>query len=161
MGAATDTINALPPPVERVDRRVAGLMRRYGHRVLRYALAVIFIWFGALKFWPDLSPADDLVERTIYWLPPRFFMPVLAAWEVVIGICLLFRPLVRLGIFLLFAQMVGTFLPLVILPDVTWQRVPYAPTLEGQYILKNLVIIGAALVIGGTVRQQSSEQARL
>jgi hypothetical protein len=73
----------------------------------------------------------------------------------------LIRPLNRLAIALLFLQMGGTFLPLVILPDATWLRFPYAPTLEGQYILKNLVIIGSALVIGSTVRQQSTEDRHL
>ncbi len=53
-------------------------------------------------------------------------------------------------------QMVGTFMPLVVLPDVVFQQIPYAPTMEGQYIIKNLVIISAALVIGGTVRRDPS-----
>jgi uncharacterized membrane protein YkgB len=143
----------VPATLEPIDRRIAGFMWTYGHLVLRIALGVIFIWFGALKFFPGLSPAAELVERTIYWLRPSLFIPVLAAWEVLIGICLLIRPLIRLGIFLLFAQMVGTFMPLIVLPDATWQHFPYAPTMEGQYILKNLVIIGAALVVGGTVRE--------
>jgi uncharacterized membrane protein YkgB len=144
--------------IEVVDRRIAGFMWQYGHLVLRLALGIIFIWFGALKFFPGLSPAAELVERTVYWIDPGLFIPVLAAWEVLIGVCLLFRPLIRLGILLLFAQMVGTFLPLVLLPQATWLRFPYAPTLEGQYILKNLVIIGAALVIGGTVRRAATTQ---
>lgn len=136
---------------ERLDRAVAGFMQRWGHRLLRLALAVIFIWFGALK--PlGLSEANDMVARTVYWFPPSVFIPILGMWEVAIGVCLLFRPLIRVAIFLLLAQMAGTFLPLVILPDVTWITIPWAPTLEGQYILKNLIIIAATLVIGGTVR---------
>ena len=137
--------------VDRLDRAVAGFMQRWGHLLLRLALAVIFIWFGALK--PlGLSEANDMVARTVYWFPPTVFIPILGVWEVAIGVCLLFRPLLRVAIFLLLAQMGGTFLPLVILPDVTWVRFPYAPTLAGQYILKNLIIIAAALVVGGTVR---------
>ena len=146
---------------ERVDATITGLMRQYGYVVLRVSLAVVFIWFGALKFFPGLSPAVELVRRTVYWFPPDLFIPILAAWEVLIGVCLLFRPLIRVAIFLLFAQMGGTFLPLVLLPDATWARFPYAPTLEGQYILKNLVIIGAALVIGSTVRLPSTEDRKL
>jgi uncharacterized membrane protein YkgB len=156
------TTDRLPlPALDRFDQSIAGFMRRYGHIVLRIALGVIFIWFGALKFFPGLSPAADLVARTVYWMPADVFIPILAAWEVLIGLCLLIRPLIRLAILLLFLQMGGTFLPLVILPDVTWQRVPFAPTIEGQYILKNLIIIGAALVIGGTVRQPSNGSQRL
>jgi len=136
---------------DRLDRVVAGFMQRWSHLLLRLALAVIFIWFGALK--PlGLSEANDMVARTVYWFPPTVFIPILGVWEVAIGVCLLFRPPLRVAIFLLLAQMGGTFLPLVILPDVTWVRFPYAPTLEGQYILKNLIIIAAALVVGGTVR---------
>ena len=65
-----------------------------------------------------------------------------------IGICLIFPPLIRLGLFLLAVQMPGTFLPLVLLPKVCFTHVPFDLTLEGQYIIKNLVLIGAALVVG-------------
>jgi uncharacterized membrane protein YkgB len=147
--------------IDQVDRTIAAFMRRYGFVFLRVAVAVVFIWFGALKFFPGLSPAVDLVKRTVYWMRPDVFIPILAAWEVLIGVCLLVRPLVRVAILLLFLQMGGTFLPLVLLPDATWVRAPYAPTLEGQYILKNLVIIGAALVIGSTVRQRSQADRKL
>jgi uncharacterized membrane protein YkgB len=153
--------SALHHRFDRVDHTISGFMRQYGHVVLRVSVAVVFIWFGALKFFPGLSPAVELVKRTVYWFPPDVFLPILAAWEVLIGVCLLVRPLVRVAILLLFLQMGGTFLPLVLLPDATWTRAPYAPTLEGQYILKNLVIIGAALVIGSTVRQPSTDDRRL
>ena len=81
-------------------------------------------------------------------------VPILGVWEVLIGICLLYRPLIRLGIFLLFLQLPGTFLPVVLLPGVVFEQFPHVLTVEGQYIVKNLVIIGAALVIGGTVRNE-------
>jgi uncharacterized membrane protein YkgB len=156
------TSTALPNErLDRIDRTIAGWMRQYGFLVLRISLAIIFIWFGALKFFPGLSPAVELVKRTVYWFPPEVFIPILAAWEVLIGLCLLVRPLVRVAILLLFLQMGGTFLPLVLLSEITWLRFPYAPTLEGQYILKNLVIIGAALVIGSTVRQRSEADRKL
>jgi uncharacterized membrane protein YkgB len=149
------------PVLDRTDRAIAAWMRQHGYRVLRVSVAVIFIWFGGLKFFPGLSPATELVKRTVYWIPPNVFIPILAAWEVAIGVCLLIRPLNRLAIALLFLQMGGTFLPLILLPDATWLRFPYAPTLEGQYILKNLVIIGSALVIGGMVREPSTVDRRL
>jgi uncharacterized membrane protein YkgB len=149
-----------PERFEQIDRIVAGAMQRYGVRVLRYALAVVFIWFGILK--PlGLSPAEALVKRTVYFLPADVFFPILGWWEVAIGAALLFRPLVRLALFLLFAQMVGTFLPLVVLPEVVWTNFPFALTTEGQYIIKNLVLIGAALVVGGTVREESTPRRQL
>ena len=137
-------------------------MHRYGHTALRFSLAVIFIWFGILK--PlGLSPAEDLVLLTVDWMPllsPEAWLAVIGWWEVAIGVLFLFRPTIRFAIALLAMQMVGTFMPLVVLPSVTFQdgRIPYGLTMEGQYIVKNLLIISAALVIGGTVR--GSERAQ-
>jgi uncharacterized membrane protein YkgB len=136
---------------DRLDRAIAGWMERYGIGILRYALAVIFIWFGALKPM-GLSPAADLVRRTVYWVPPEIFIPVLGVWEVLIGVFMLFRPTIRIAILLLFLQMPGTMLPLLLLPEVCFTRFPIGLTLEGQYIVKNLILIGAAIVVGGTVR---------
>lgn len=134
-------------------------MRMTGEPVLRLGLGVVFIWFGLLK--PlGVSPAAQLVADTVYWgVDPAWFIPLLGWWEVLIGICLidpgkrlgLGRWMTRVGILLLFLQMPGTFLPLVLLPDITWQSMG-VPTLEGQYIIKNLVLIGAALYLGGRVR---------
>jgi uncharacterized membrane protein YkgB len=142
------------------DKGVARWMNRYGVFILRIALAIIFIWYGALKPF-GLSPAEDLVRRTVYWVDPNLFIPVLGWWEVAIGVCLLFRPLIRAAIFLLFLQMPGTMLPLILLPDVCFTQFPYGLTLEGQYIIKNLVLIGAGLVVGGTVRSPSTRHQRL
>jgi len=141
---------------DRVDLRITHWMARYSLDILRFALGVVFIWFGALKFFPCLSPAEELVRNTIYFFDPDFVLPVLAAWEVLIGIGFLSgfftNKLLRLTILLLFMQMIGAALPLVLLPEVCWTNFPYVLTLEGQYIVKNLVIIGSALVLGATVR---------
>ena len=142
------------------DRRLAGWMSHFGHRLLRYSLAIVFIWFGLLK--PlGISPAAELVARTVYWFPPDIFVPILGWWEVAIGVGLLYRPLVRMALFLLFLQMPGTALPLVLLPDVCFSKFPLGLTLEGQYIIKNLTIISAAIVIGGTVRRHSNDRQLL
>jgi len=138
--------------VDEVDDTVTAEMDRWGVPVLRVAIAVVFVWFGALKLF-GISPAGELVASTVYVVDPAVFVPVLGVWEVVIGLCLLYRPLVRLGILLLFIQLPGTFLPIVLLPEVVFTAFPYGLTVEGQYIVKNLVIIGAALVIGGTLRE--------
>ncbi len=140
---------------DEVDATIAAWMDRWGVPILRVAVAVVFVWFGALKLF-DASPAAELVAATVYVVPPSVFVPVLGLWEVLIGLCLLYRPLIRLGILLLFLQLPGTFLPLVILPGVVYTAAPYALTVEGQYIVKNLVIIGAALVIGSTVRSEGA-----
>lgn len=141
---------------ERIDARIAGFMRRYGHAALRYSLAIVFIWFGALKP-AGISPAEPLLLMTVDWmplLPAESWLVVIGWWEVAIGALFLWRKTLRFAIALLAMQMVGTFMPLVILPDATFQagRIPYGLTMEGQYIVKNLLIISAAMVIGGTVR---------
>ncbi|MCK6476310.1 MAG: hypothetical protein L6Q35_05720 [Phycisphaerales bacterium] len=140
--------------VTRIDEQISRWMAAHAIFFLRISLAVVFIWFGALK--PlGASPANDLVARTVYWADPRWFLPVLGYWEVLIGVCMLWRPLIRLSIFLLALQMPGTFLPLVLLPDVCFVHFPWAPSLEGQYIIKNLVLIAGAIAVGGTVRARS------
>jgi uncharacterized membrane protein YkgB len=134
-----------------IDLRIATWMNKYGRLFLRYSLAIIFIWFGALKSL-GMSPAADLVAQTVYWIDPEVFLPILGWWEMIIGVCLIFRPLIRAAIFLLLLQMVGTVMPLFILQEVCFTSIPFGLTLEGQYIVKNLIIISSALVIGGTVR---------
>jgi len=119
------------------DRRIASLMDYYGHRLLRISLAVIFIWFGLLK--PlGMSPAAKLVTITVYWFSPDVFVPMLGWWEMAIGVCLLFRRTIRLALLLVFLQMPGTALPLILLPNVCFTHIPFGLTLEGQYIIRIL-----------------------
>lgn len=143
---------ALEAQYERIDRAVTRWMARYGILLLRVGLGIVFLWFGALKLAPGLSPAEELVRNTTYFVDPDWFLPVLAVWEMAIGLGLIFGRFMRLTLLLLFLQMPGTALPLVLLPDVVWTVFPYGLTLEGQYIVKNLVLIAAGLVLGGTVR---------
>ncbi len=147
----------IQPFIQKIDRWNARIMHKYGFVFLRYSLAIIFIWFGILK--PlGLSPASVLVEKTVYWISPEWFIPILGWWEVAIGVFLLFRPTVRIAIFLLFLQMPGTFLPLVLLPEITFTTFPYGLTLEGQYIIKNLILIAAAIAVGGTVNSKDTQE---
>jgi uncharacterized membrane protein YkgB len=149
-----------PASLDRLDRRLAAWMAAHGPVLLRYALGVVFVWFGALKVFEGASPAEALVTRTVYWFDPAWFVPFLGVWEVAIGVGLLVRPLIRLAILLLFLQMPGTFLPLVVVPEACWAAFPFVLTLEGQYIVKNLVLIAAALVVGGTVRTRTEARPR-
>jgi uncharacterized membrane protein YphA (DoxX/SURF4 family) len=132
-------------------------MARYGVLLLRLSVGIVFFWFGVLKFFPSLSPAEDLAARTIETLTfgivqPELSVPVLAAWEVLIGLGLMSGRFMRAILLLLFVQMMGTITPLFLFPSETWTQFPIAPTLEGQYIIKNMVLISAGLVIGATVR---------
>ena len=126
---------------------------------IRLSFAIIFIWFGSLK--PlGLSAAEPLVLKTASWMPlfsPHTWLAVIGLWEVAIGVLFLTNRTTRIAIFLLFLQMSGTFLPLFVLPEVTIQPygIPFLPTMEGQYIIKNLIILSAALVLGSFVRRTS------
>jgi uncharacterized membrane protein YphA (DoxX/SURF4 family) len=142
---------------ETLDRSITQWMAQYGVLLLRISVGIVFFWFGILKFFPNLSPAQDLAGRTIEVLsfglvPPMVSLPVLAAWELVIGLGLISGKFMRVTLFLLGAQMIGTLTPMMLFPAETWQLFPISPTLEGQYIIKNLVLISSGIVIGATVR---------
>ena len=147
----------LPRVLDPLDARITAWMARHGVALTRLALGIVFLWFGAIKFVPGWSPAADLATRTITRLsfgmvPPSVSLPLLAAWESLIGIGLLSGRFLRTTLLLLFLQIPGTLMPLFLFPGETFHIVPFAPTLEGQYIIKNLVLVGAAIVIGATVR---------
>ncbi|RAH13556.1 MAG: hypothetical protein CMB56_006885 [Methanobacteriota archaeon] len=142
--------------LEKIDIIITSFMNKWGVTLLRYSLGIIYVWFGALK--PlGLSPAQELVENTVYWFEdPKTFVPILGVWEIVIGITICIKPLIRVALFLLLIQMPGTFLPLILFPEVCFTNFPFGLTLEGQYIVKNLIIISAAIVVGSTVRKDIS-----
>ena len=142
---------------DRTDRRITGWMAEHGMLLLRFAVGIVFFWFGALKLIPGASPAEVLAGQTIERLSAGLVsaetaVPILAVWEVAIGIGLFIGRGMRITLFLLFVQMLGTITPLFLFTSETFTHVPWAPTLEGQYIIKNLVIVAAAIVLGATVR---------
>ena len=147
----------LAPTFDRVDRTLTSWMARYSITLLRIGLGIVFFWFGILKFFPSLSPAQELATQTIFDLsfgvvPPTISLPVLAAWECLIGLGLISGLFTRATLLLLWLQMAGTITPLFLYPTEVFTHLPFAPTLEGQYIIKNIVLICAGLVIGATVR---------
>ena len=141
----------------RIDAAVTDWMAAHGIRLLRISLGVVFLWFGVLKFFPGLSPATTLAGRTIEVLTFHAIgastgVMILAAWETLIGVGLITGVAMRATLALLFVQMLGTLTPIFFFPGEVFTRAPYAPTLEGQYIIKNLVLVAAGIVIGATVR---------
>lgn len=139
------------------DDKITFFMRQYGILFLRLSLGIIFFWFGFLKFFPGLSPAVQIATQTITKLTfgivqPGISIIILAIWETLIGLGLISGKNLRITLLLLFTQMMGTMTPLFMFPTETFTQIPYAPTLEGQYIIKNLVLISAGLVVGATVR---------
>lgn len=140
-----------------IDTRATSWMARHGIAFLRISLGVVFFWFGALKFFSGLSPAQDLATRTISILtfdlvPAPVAMFFLASWECLIGVGLIWNRLIRVTLLLLWMQMLGTITPIFFFPHEVFTRVPWAPTLEGQYIIKNIVLVSAGIVIGATAR---------
>jgi len=133
--------------VKKFDLKLITFLNKVSLPALQISLGIIFIWFGVLKVFGD-SPANDLITKTVYWFNPDVFIPILGIWEAAIGLCLLVPSFIRVGLFLLALQMPGTFLPLVLLPEVCFVSIPFNLTLEGQYIVKNLVLIGAAMAVG-------------
>lgn len=141
----------------RVDAVLTEWMARNGVMLLRLSVGIVFVWFGVLKFFPSLSPAEALAARTIETLTfgvvrPSLSLPILATWEVVIGLGLIAGRGLRAVLALLALQMLGTITPLFLFPAETFSLFPIAPTLEGQYIIKNIVLVCAGLVIGAHVR---------
>lgn len=140
-----------------LDLRITQVTASCAIPLLRFSVGIVFLWFGVLKFFPGLSPAQDLAAETIRSLTfghmgPAWSLPILATWECAIGLGMITGVCRRLTLGLLFLQMAGTLTPLFLFPHLGFMRIPYAPTIEGQYILKNLVFISAGLVIGATVR---------
>jgi uncharacterized membrane protein YphA (DoxX/SURF4 family) len=140
-----------------IDLRITSWMAEHGLTLMRVALGVVFFWFGVLKFFPGMSPAEVLAGRTIETLSfglvsQQVAVLILAVWECAIGLGLLSGRFLRATLFLLFLQMAGTIMPLFLFPAETWVVFPVAPTLEGQYIIKNAVLVAGAVILGATVR---------
>lgn len=142
----------LSTALDRVDRLVIGTLRAYGIHALRITLGVVFVWFGVLKV-IERSPVDALVASTVYWLPSDPFVTFLGVWEIVVGIGLLFPIALRLTLALFWLQMAGTFLVLIVRPGLSFQDGnPLLLTTPGEFVIKNLVLISAGLVVGSSVR---------
>jgi len=120
--------------------------------LLRISIGIIYIWFGALKFFPDLSPAESIARDTIQFLTFDLLdlnigYLILALWELSIGILLIFNSFTKFAVILALTHMVLTFTPFIAFTDSTFEKTPYAFTLLGQYILKNIVIIFALIIV--------------
>jgi uncharacterized membrane protein YkgB len=137
---------------EKIDTTITRWMARHGVTFLRISVGVVFFWFGALKLIPGVSPAEILIRDSLPFLPMNLFIPFLAIWEMVIGLGFMSGKFMRLTILLMFLQMGGAISPILLNPAAVFKSFPFILTLEGQYIIKNIVLMSAAIVIGATVR---------
>lgn len=146
--------------LQTMQQVVGEWMNRNAYTALRVSLGVVFFWFGFLKFFPDVSPAQDVAIRTIGvmtfgLIPEKISIFLLAIWECAIGLGFLTGRFQRFTLLLLFGQMLGTFTPLFFFPGEVFRIAPVVPTLEGQYIIKNIVIVSAGFVIGARVLRKN------
>jgi len=143
----------LPDWFERFDARFVAFMSAYGPRAVRISLGIVFVWFGLLKV-IGRSPVAELVSHTVYWLPAHVAVPLLGGWEMAVGLGLLFRVAMRLTLLLFWMLLAGTFQVLVLRPEIAFQGGnPMMLTTEGEFVIKNLVLIAGGLVVGGRVRE--------
>ena len=138
--------------ISKLEGQILNWMSCHGIVALRISIGIVFFWFGIQKFFPGVSSAEEIATRTVEVLSfglvtSPYAMPILAAWEVLVGLGFLTGMFFRTIFVLLILQMVGTFAPLFLFPEITFANVPWVPTLVGQYIIKNIIIITAAMVI--------------
>lgn len=147
---STPQPEAVLPAVGRIGaarERLDVILRRVSLPLLRISLGLVFVWFGGLKI-AGVTPVKDLVAGTLPWFDPDFFVPTLGVFEVLIGLGLVSG--VQLGwvCAAMVAHLGGTFLTVVMQPDAMFQHGnPLMLTMEGEFVVKNLVLITAALVI--------------
>ena len=139
--------------IQTIDRGLIGFFHRNWIQMARFGLFVVYFWFGILKV-IGLSPASPLVqalfERTISFMPFSVFIVAFGLFEMLIGILFLVKGAERIVLPLLLLHMITTAMPLILVTAATWQS-PLVPTLEGQYIIKNLLLIACAMGIAGNI----------
>lgn len=138
-----------------IDQTLTRLAHKYGHWLHRISLGLLFVWFGLLKPLGN-ETTTSLLAHTVYWGDPDTMVTLLGFWEMAIGLCLLFQPLLRVAMFLLSIRLIGVILTFFLMTDVCFYDVPFTPTPEGQYMIKDLVIFFAALAIVGNLGENRS-----
>lgn len=139
--------------LKRVDETLIRLFERYGHGVHRISLGILFLWFGLLKPLGH-ETTTSLLAHTIYWGDPEVMVLVLGWWEVAIGLCLLARPFLRVAILFLAVRVPGILLAFALEPEICFVSFPFAPTPEGQYLIKDLTLFFAALALAGFLGEE-------
>ncbi|HET6391188.1 MAG TPA: DoxX family protein [Blastococcus sp.] len=144
------------PGAALVDRAVE-VNQRIAPTLLRLALSVVFVWFGALKL-VGSSPVHDLIAQTLPFVDPDLAVPVLGAVEIVLGLVLAAGVLPRITLLVLSGHLAGTFLTFVTASELMWTSNPLELTADGEFVVKNLVLITAALVLIGWYSRRAEER---
>ncbi len=136
-----------------MDKSVIHSTQKWGLPLARIAIFIVYFWFGVLKLW-NLSPAnplvDALLQQTLPFMTFHTFIMVLGLYEMLIAFCFIIPGFERIALPLLIPHLFVTTMPLILLPQITWQA-PLVPTLEGQYIIKNVLIVATAVGVAAHV----------
>ncbi len=131
------------------------------NHILAVTIGLVYLWFGALKFFPGISPAEELAGKTVCALtlgliPEGLCLLMLATWEVVVGLLLILNVARKKVVIITMVHMICTFTPYIIFPDLSF-TIPFAFTLVGQYIFKNIIIIAALIILYKTATSESQK----
>ena len=139
--------------VDRVYAKVLPFIARYGLTFLRFSIGILFLWLGVLKLFPGVSPAEPIMRAGMpQFLPMGYFIPFAGVWEVIIGLGFITGLFPRLILGMTIVTLCTTLSIFVLAPTLIWHQFPFILTFEGQYVIKDIVIISSALALLATVR---------
>ena len=145
--------------IHKIDEKLILFFKRYGHMLHRFSIAILFIWFGLLKPF-GLETTTSLIAHTIYFGDPETMVKILGWWEVSIGLTLMVRKLVRVAFALIVIRLPFILVAFFLMHDVCFVHFPFALTLEGQYLIKDLTLFAATIAIAGMLDKPSSSEVR-
>ncbi|HXD33063.1 MAG TPA: hypothetical protein VN643_18220 [Pyrinomonadaceae bacterium] len=135
--------------ISNLDAFLVALLHRWSVPALRAALGLVFLWFGALKVL-GVSPVEKLIHQSYPFLPLHQFVLILGVWEILVGLGLLLKRGLRCALILMLFHLVGTFMAVCLAPSEFFSRgIPFFLTVDGEFVIKNMILIAAGLVIAG------------
>ena len=145
--------------IHKIDEKLILFFKRYGQMLHRFSIATLFIWFGLLKPFGH-ETTTSLIAHTIYFGDPETMVKILGWWEVGIGLTLMVRKLVRIAFALIVIRLPFILMAFILMQDVCFVHFPFALTLEGQYLIKDLALFAATIAIAGMLDKPSSSEVR-
>lgn len=133
-----------------IEQTFLRFVEEHSLQLLRYALVAVYVWFGLLTA-TGVSQTAALIADPFWFVPRGMFLIVLGGWEIAVGLALLSRRTLRFGVILLMGHAMVAMLPLVLYPGETFSYFPYGPSFEGVYIIKDWVLLAAAMTVGGLI----------
>lgn len=140
-----------------LDAHLIVWTRLHSITLLRLAVGIVYVWFGVLKLFPGLSPAEPLIRGAYDFLPDVLMHPFIVfvgTLEVLIGVLFVYGKLPRITTTLMLMQMAGAMSPIILAPHLLWVNFPLVYTLEGQYVVKDIILIAAALVFNAATSRR-------